>query len=330
MASATLFSLSKFRHTGSWLDRALYAFSVYIVPILIAGGTIATLLLLPRQYQATGAITLPFHVLNEHKASLTPADALARLQDAPSTTRFSTQLSETPIWFTFTAPAMGAAHPTLIEFPSRHAQTLSCWVASSMQPLGHGDRQSTTGEIRAVKAGFSVYLGFLANPVPLLCRGTFSGPAQLTALAWDSPNLRNSALDFQESSGLIGGGLLTLAVFVFVTAIINREWTYVIFAVWLVGNLRLCANAMGWDMQWLGRVDPARLYAAVAPGHVRRVLPADGRALQPVVPARAEAGSAIAGCCAPGSTSAWCCSRLRSCCRTRASFRRSGGWAASA
>ena len=256
MASATLFSLSKFRHTGSWLDRALYAFSVYIVPILIAGGTIATLLLLPRQYQATGAITLPFHVLNEHKASLTPADALARLQDAPSTTRFSTQLSETPIWFTFTAPAMGAAHPTLIEFPSRHAQTLSCWVASSMQPLGHADRQIATGEMRAVKAGFSVYLGFLANPVPLLCRGTFSGPAQLTALAWDSPNLRNSALDFQESSGLIGGGLLTLAVFVFVTAIINREWTYVIFAVWLVGNLRLCANAMGWDTQWLDRVIP--------------------------------------------------------------------------
>ena len=256
MASATLFSLSKFRHTGSWLDRALYAFSVYIVPILIAGGTIATLLLLPRQYQATGAITLPFHVLNEHKASLAPADAFARLHDAPSTTRFSTQLSETPIWFTFTAPAMGTAHPTLIEFPSRHAQTLSCWVASSMQPLGHADREIATGEMRAVKAGFSVYLGFLANPVPLLCRGTFSGPAQLTALAWDSPNLRNSALDFQEASGLIGGGLLTLAVFVFVTAIINREWTYVIFAVWLVGNLRLCANAMGWDTQWLDRAIP--------------------------------------------------------------------------
>ncbi len=55
---------------------------------------------------------------------------------------------------------------------------------------------------------------------------------------------------------MIAGGLLTLAVFVFVTALINREWTYVIFAVWLVGNLRLCANAMGWDMQWVGRVIP--------------------------------------------------------------------------
>ncbi len=91
-------------------------------------------------------------------------------------------------------------------------------------------------------------------PESILCHGPYSGPAQINAFSWDWQGLRNSALDFQESSGLVAGGLLTLAVFVFVTALINHEWTYVIFAVWLVGNLRLYANAMGWDMQWLGRV----------------------------------------------------------------------------
>lgn len=256
MASATLFSLSRYRHTGSWLDRALYLFSVYVIPFVIAIGTIATLFLLPRQYESTGSITLPMHVFDERGAALGPADALKKLQNAPSTTRFSTQLSESPIWFSFTAPATGKAHPTLVEFPSRHALTLSCWNASTMQPLGHADRQGASGEMRAIKAGFSVFLGYLTENLPLVCRGTFSGPAQVTALGWDSVHLRNSALDFQESSGLIGGGLLTLAVFVFVTAIINREWTYVIFAVWLVGNLRLCANAMGWDTQWLDREIP--------------------------------------------------------------------------
>ncbi|SAK53260.1 sensory box protein [Caballeronia arationis] len=256
MASVTLFSLSKYRHTGSWLDRALYVFSVYIVPFLIAAGTIATLLLLPHQFRSAAAVTLPLHVIDERGAVVAPADALAQLRDAPSTTRYGTQLSETPIWFTFTVPASTSTHPTLVEFPSRHAQSLSCWIASTMQPLGTADRESVTGEMRAVKAGFSVYLGHLAQPLPILCAGTFSGPAQLSVQAWDAPGLRNSSLDFQESAGLIGGGLLTLAVFVFVTAIINREWTYVIFAVWLVGNLRLCANAMGWDTQWLDRVIP--------------------------------------------------------------------------
>lgn len=50
--------------------------------------------------------------------------------------------------------------------------------------------------------------------------------------------------------------MLMLAIFVFVTAIINREWTYVIFAAWLVGNLRLSANAMGFDTEWMGRRIP--------------------------------------------------------------------------
>ena len=89
---------------------------------------------------------------------------------------------------------------------------------------------------------------------------------------------------------MIAGGLLTLAVFVFVTALINRELTYVIFAAWLVGNLRLCANAMGWDMEWLGRVIPPDYMPAAAPVHVRRVLPADGGVVQSVVPARTEGG----------------------------------------
>lgn len=256
MASVTLFSLSRFRRTGSWIDHALYAVAVYAVPLLIAIGTIAALFVLPRQYESRGALPLGLRVVSDAHDSMQPADALEALRHAPETSRYSTKLSEAPVWFTFTVPSMNPAHATVAELPSRHAQTLACWNASTLQPFGEADREGTSGEMRSVKAGFSIQLGRLAAPVPVLCRGTYSGPAQLNALAWDWQGLRNSALDFQESSGLIAGGLLTLAVFVFVTALINREWTYVIFAVWLVGNMRLCANAMGWDMQWLGRVIP--------------------------------------------------------------------------
>src|SRR5690606_6454584 len=34
---------------------------------------------------------------------------------------------------------------------------------------------------------------------------------------------------------------------------INREGRYVVFAAWLIGNLRLGALSMGWDIQWLER-----------------------------------------------------------------------------
>jgi diguanylate cyclase (GGDEF)-like protein len=263
MASVIPASLSRFRQSGSWIDDALYAVAVYAVPVLIALGTLATLYFLPRQYDSRGAVPLPLRVIVDRSGLLRPADALQALRDAPAVSSYSTRLSEKPVWFAFTAPRMGGDLSTAIELPSRHAQTVACWDAATLKPIGIADRDGASGAMHPVKAGFFVQAGHLSAPLTMLCRGTYSGPAQVSVLAWDGQALRRSALDFQESSGLIAGGLLTLAVFVFVTAMINREWTYVIFAAWLVGNLRLCANAMGWDTQWLGRVLPAEFVPAM-------------------------------------------------------------------
>jgi len=49
-----------------------------------------------------------------------------------------------------------------------------------------------------------------------------------------------------------------LAAFVLVAAIINREWMYVLFAAWLVANLRLAALSSGWDTQWLAHDVPSQ------------------------------------------------------------------------
>jgi len=47
-----------------------------------------------------------------------------------------------------------------------------------------------------------------------------------------------------------------LALFVLVTALINREWMYVLFATWLVASLRLGAISAGWDTHWLEKAVP--------------------------------------------------------------------------
>jgi diguanylate cyclase (GGDEF)-like protein len=257
MSLSGAFSRFKVRRTGSWLDQALYGFSVYTVPALIALGALLALMFLPRQFPARVGTSVSFTVFDDKSGAMTPEQALARLNGSPSVTNFRTRLAETPIWFAFTVPVdTGTRRPTSIELPSRHASMAQCWEADTLKPLGRADRDGASGRMRASKAGFALFLGPLQAPQALLCRSRFSGPAQLTVLSRDISGLRNSELDFQESSGLIAGGLLTLALFVFVTALINREWTYVIFAVWLVGNLRLCANAMGWDNEWLDRVIP--------------------------------------------------------------------------
>ena len=75
----------------------------------------------------------------------------------------------------------------------------------------------------------------------VLCRGTFAGPARISAMQWPAAGFAASVREFHRNAGLLEGGLLVLSAFVFVTAIINREWLYVLFATWLVASLRLGA-----------------------------------------------------------------------------------------
>jgi diguanylate cyclase (GGDEF)-like protein len=236
---------------------AFLRFSVYVAPFVIALGSVAVMLWTPRQFDTTGTVQLSFPAIADPSATLSPADAIARLRDTAPTARFSTHLAETPFWFMLTAPVLDSEGATFIDLPSRHAQTVSCWrTGPALTLLGTGDRHGMSGEIRSNKAGFVLRLDEHASHAQILCRGTFSGPAYITASALSGDKLEVNTLDFHQSASLITGGLLTLAIFVFVTAIINREWTYVIFAAWLVGNLRLTANALGFDTEWLGRLIP--------------------------------------------------------------------------
>src|SRR3546814_11637251 len=71
-----------------------------------------------------------------------------------------------------------------------------------------------------------------------------------------STDLRKSTSRYDQGVSVLEGGLLTIALFILVIAVTNREWIYLLLAAWLVGNLRLGALAMGWDTQWLGRSIP--------------------------------------------------------------------------
>ncbi len=243
----------KLRCAGLSIDSALYAFAIYLVPLAIAIGTLAVLVCQPHAFQSHASGALHFTVLDDKSGKLGPAEALAALEGTHEVARYSTRLAETPVWIAFTVPAVAPGTHPFVEFPSRHATSLACWLTPGLTPLGAGDRSTVRAPMRAAKAGFALPLGEMALPARILCRGTYSGPAQVSVAQWQAQQLHLSEIDFEENSALITGGLLTLAVFVFVTALINREWAYVLFAVWLVGNLRMCANAMGWDMAWVDR-----------------------------------------------------------------------------
>ncbi|MGH8746399.1 MAG: putative bifunctional diguanylate cyclase/phosphodiesterase [Burkholderiales bacterium] len=110
--------------------------------------------------------------------------------------------------------------------------------------------------MKDVKAGFELVLGQVATPARVLCRSTFSGPARISVVRWPQSQLEVSNQQFNRDSGLLEGGLAMLSAFVLVTALINRQWMYVLFAAWLMASLRLGALSAGWDLHWFDRVVP--------------------------------------------------------------------------
>ena len=233
------------------LDSVLRALSYYAIPICIAVLSLVALFLWDANLSASGSQPIEFRALSQADATLQPAEARTQLADKPATSNYDTRLSEAPVWFRFTVPNPPA---NMVEFPSRHAQSLACWDGADLRPLGQGTRLHTEGALRQVKAGFALQLE--AHQTELLCRAKFEGPARLSAVSWPADQLDISNQDYHRKSGLLDGGLIVLAVFVLMMAVVNRQARYVLFAAWLILNLRVGELSEGWDVQWLGQTLP--------------------------------------------------------------------------
>lgn len=245
----------KINDLNRWIDRSLDAFSVYALPIGIGLVSLLAILTWRTEYAATEPQPLAIRVFKGSPDTDDPRLVLAQLQNASTTPFHDTQLSEAPFWLLFDIPQ--TASPTLtVEFPSRHTVEIACWKTATVSLLGRADRHAREGSISAVKAGFALTLEPATDARQVLCRTRAIGPARLSVIGWSSTDLQSSVKEFHRKSGLLDGGVIVLAVFILVTALINRNRLYVLFAAWLVVNLRMGSLSAGWDTQWLGQTIP--------------------------------------------------------------------------
>ncbi|WP_332876888.1 EAL domain-containing protein [Massilia sp. S19_KUP03_FR1] len=241
-----------------WLASLLRISAIYLIPVGIGLVSLWALLYWHDQYQFNDNFPLTIHVLPEDAASSTPASALARLQAQPAVKGFHTHLGGAPFWFSFdTVHRVGG--PEVIEFPSRHAVDIACWDTNGMTLLGTGTRESFRAvpyqPMLSAKAGFALRLPFL--PARLLCRASFAGPGYLSVAQWPAEQFSLSIDRFHRKSGLLDGGMIVLALVLVIIAIIQRQALYVVFAGWMILNLRIGALTAGWDTQWLGQLVPS-------------------------------------------------------------------------
>ncbi len=240
------------------LDRLLFLLSTYLLPLLMAGLSLLALLVWPNHYPNLHGQTLKFQVLEDRSGNWQPHDALQALSrpDVLTVEHRDTQLSTHSFWLRMDVVEHDSAVPQAVEFSSRHATDMTCWDARSLSELGHADRGTDVGSLALLKAGFALTLPVDRAVDSVLCRAAFVGPARMRAQQWDVPALQRSTQQFHNYAGLLDGGVMILALFVFLTGLINRNTTYVLFSVWLLVNLRMAALSAGWDYQWLGHLMP--------------------------------------------------------------------------
>ena len=234
-------------------DFILRSLCYYGIPLIVAIATICAFGWWDFRYEVERDNALAIRVLAErsdaNESKLTLSQAARAVAEMPKVKSFETHRSPYPVWFSFDVIDLEPGS-TYVEFPSRHAVELACWNASSFELLGRATRSGSEGDLELVKAGYALKL--IRPYVPTICRGTFVGPAVVLARQWDAHGLQTSMLSNERQSALLSGGIIVLALFVFTIAIVNRQPVYIIFAGWLMINLRIGALSAGWDIQWLG------------------------------------------------------------------------------
>ena len=243
----------------AWLDAVLYGFSTLAVPIVLALLSVVALVYWDDFYAAPGARELGFRAVSATgQEALTPRQAADQLRDLPPILHLDNRLATTPFWVAVPIPA-GDRSSDVVDFPSRHSRELTCWNGTTFEWLGHATRDATAGVLVPGKAGYVIDLGRIGPVTELLCRVTFIGPARMTVLQWPAGGFAASSQAFHRNAGLLEGGLIVLALFVLMTALINRNRVYILFATWLIVNLRMGSLSAGWDFHWLGGAIPEDL-----------------------------------------------------------------------
>ena len=250
----------KFSHQANqWLDSFLSFFSSYAIPIASACASMVALVFWQPHYLDGDSPALDIKVIPADR--LTNGDSDLRVVSAALSGKtpqafFDTDLSEAPFWIAIAIPERQETTPMEVEFPSRHSLSIACWDSTTLQLLGEGNRDAATGKMSKIKAGFSLEIPSARAGQQVLCKVNSVGPARLSVLWWRATDLQLSAQEFHRTSGLLDGGVLILAAFVLITALINRSGLYMLFAAWLLVNVRMGALSAGWDFQWLGSLIP--------------------------------------------------------------------------
>ncbi|MCX7230854.1 MAG: EAL domain-containing protein [Burkholderiales bacterium] len=103
----------------------------------------------------------------------------------------------------------------------------------------------------ASKGGFSVPIDATPDAVAVVAALRSYMPVPPKALLWTPDDYAASERAFERQGGAVFGGILILAAFSTIVALLNRDLTFLLFSGWLLTSLRVAAINAGWDRHWI-------------------------------------------------------------------------------
>jgi diguanylate cyclase (GGDEF)-like protein len=236
------------------LEKSLDILVVVVFPTLLVAIVGWILLMRMVQVDAAAISDLSIRVWMQDKAQSAPdrQAVLNILQAIEPATVVKTQLSTNDFWFVLDVGDRFDGATQVIDFPSRHSSSVACWDANTDTLLGVADRTSVQGQLVSSRSGYSLVArpGLALSKV--LCKAAFRGPGRISAQVWSIDALRNAQLHHRNSGAMIEAGIGVLALFMLLTAWVNRSALYWTFVGWLLINMRMAALSAGTDWELFG------------------------------------------------------------------------------
>lgn len=236
------------------IDKLLAGLSIVIIPTLLVVITSGVLIFRLFQVDEVAAKDLPIRVWMQDTVGVTPdrKAVLSVLRTREPVTTFRTNLSTSDFWFSLDVGSAFDSATQAVDFPSRHAIALTCWDAETDVLLGVANRWKTEGQLSDSRSGFALTAN-QAHPLGhVVCKASYRGPAKITASSWPADGLRKAQISHRNAEAMNEAGIGMLALFMLLTAWVNRSQLYWAFAGWLLLNMRMASLSAGTDWSLFG------------------------------------------------------------------------------
>lgn len=193
--------------------------------------------------------TARLRILSDPSASLTPGEAQAALFSDSSAKRYAASSQPDGHFWIGLEPLQAQTRPErpVLELRMLRASELRFWA------LDAGDLVPLELQARNDKGGISVKLdGFDVGNTFIVGSIIPKGVGRPKVFLWSQDAYDDSVLLFERGGGALLGSFIMLAIFSAFVGAVNRDWSFFLFAGWLITTLRVASINDGWDLTWLG------------------------------------------------------------------------------